>query len=289
MISIIPITVNAKHIHHHYRSHSVYIIGSHRHPVYVFNWHNISNFRNYRGTFEAKDDPAPSSVKIIGRAKVGQNIFYKIRNKSNRNFNGWIYSGNLSHNPRRGRYYNFGKLITYILRSETDSHASLFLKQMKYRTMTNLNRDRSKYHIAKLTENHQLDSLAQLRAKQLIGNFNHYNQNGTPYTTVDAPKVQLPADFQASENIASAGLGKNTLQGDKKHYQNRNGYNMADTDNDGMMYHDRLEQNGHRRNILDSRSTMVGIGTAYDPRQQIFYLAEDFGNHNANSSEDITS
>ncbi|XIF20139.1 MAG: Hypothetical protein AJITA_00860 [Acetilactobacillus jinshanensis] len=99
--------------------------------------------------------------------------------------------------------------------------------------------------------------MATIRAEQVSHRFSHYSKN---------------------ENIASTSLGKCSEFSDPKTYHNRNGKDMANMSNDGMMNYDEFEQNGHRKNILGSDNTLVGIGAAYNQKKHTFYLAEDFGN-----------
>lgn len=293
------INVNARHhtrvkykrthrIIHKRRRKGNYLIGNLRRPVYILNWNDIKHFRAYRGAFKAKDDVYDLPVKVTSRVRVGDSTFNKVRfSRRFKKLDGWVYSKSLSHNPKRGMYFKFNNLIKNTLNSEIDHVAPVDLVQMKNQTFKDLNLDRNQHHVSSLNFDDQLNALAKLRARQISTNFSHYDQNGIPYTTDDASLVNLPNHFQASENIASAGLGNNTLKGDYRHYYNRNGNDMANTDNNGMMYHDQAEHNGHRYNILDPNSTLVGIGTSYNPNTRSFFVAEDFGNHDPQSSEDV--
>ena len=162
-----------------------------------------------------------------------------------------------------------------------------YLHQMRAQTLNDIQSDRSLHGVAPIGIDSKLNHLAQIRAKQIAQRFNHYDRKGYPYTTDDAKSVHLPRGFRGSENIASTGLGNCITIGDPKTYHNHNGRQMAAMANDAMMNHDQLEANGHRKNILDPENTLVGIGTTYNHAKHEFYLAEDFGNHSPESSEDI--
>lgn len=161
------------------------------------------------------------------------------------------------------------------------------LKQMRTKTLSEIQSDRSLHGVAPIALNSKLNRLARVRAQQIAWRFDHYDHRGRPYTTDDAASARLPHGFRGSENIASTGLGNCITLGDPKTYHNHNGKQMAAMANDAMMNHDQLEANGHRKNILDSGNTLVGIGATYNPKKHEFYLAEDFGNHSPESSEDV--
>lgn len=161
-------------------------------------------------------------------------------------------------------------------------------KQYRDQSLNDIRQDRKHYYDGSIKENAKLDHLAQIRSQQISQHFSHYSFSDQPMTTVDAQRVGLPRDFQGSENIASGGLGRCTVAYDPKTYNNPNGNAMADMSNDGMMNYDQFEHNGHRKNILSQSNTLIGVGATYNPQKHTFYVAEDFGSHDPDSSEDIS-
>ncbi|URL61327.1 CAP domain-containing protein [uncultured bacterium] len=189
--------------------------------------------------------------------------------------------------------FHFGNTIYKIENKEptydylNQAQINADLRQFKRQTLHDIDVERAEHISTSIKPNHKLNRLATIRAHQIAQHFSHYDKNHRPMTTLDANRVDLPHGFQASENIASAGLGNCTVIGDPKVYHNHNGIEMANMSNDAMMNYDSLENNGHRKNILSSDNTLIGVGVAYSQRKHQFYLAEDFGSRNPRSSADV--
>ena len=155
---------------------------------------------------------------------------------------------------------------------------------MKHQTFVDINRDRRRYGLNPLRETHELNRLARMRAWQLTADFSHYDGRGHTYYKQDAGRLGIDLDHfhdhrsASGENIADANIDHGDdgtyMPTDPKRYQNRNGYDMANMDNDAMFNYDANSHWGHLRNILNRQYRNVGIGVVRYNGE--YYLAEDF-------------
>lgn len=147
------------------------------------------------------------------------------------------------------------------------------LNQIKAEILKDVNKDRQGNGVPVLTENADLDRVANLRAQQIITNFSHYEGSNTGQDNalyvIDAKKLNIKLGNYGGENIGDAGSGE--LDSDT-------GTKVADYIDRNMMYYDAASNWGHKKNILSGNYKQIGIGSSYDQKTGLFFVAEDFEN-----------
>lgn len=105
--------------------------------------------------------------------------------------------------------------------------------------------------LGKLTLDEELCKAAQIRAKEIVKKFEHTRPNGKScFTVLDEYSIVYSA---CGENIAAGNqTGKDTFLQWKE-----DNYKYADQ--------------GHRRNMLNSNFTKIGIAYTYDPNSKYKY------------------
>ena len=265
-----------KRVRHRRKNVFRYLVG--RHSLYLLSNYNFKQLKSGSG-YSARSGIPKVLVRVLKRAWVAGDRFDRVT--SHFAFDrGWVYHGNLSRS-RNGRAHGISlkHLLWKVDSRQSGKTASRrqiadYLWEMQNQTLNDLNAERHTYGLSQLSEATSLDQVAGERAQQIASDFTHYDPQGNPYYLDDAKQLGVNLAGASGENIADAGLGRSQLSGRK--YFSRNGNDMANMDNNGMMYHDAGSHWGHRENILNRDFHYVGIGTYHDPNQNMYYLAEDF-------------
>ena len=118
-------------------------------------------------------------------------------------------------------------------------------------TISDINNLRNQNGKTNVTENSDLDKLAQMRAVQNYNNGykGHYDSNGNAYEADDANKLGLNLNMGDGVPLEADNASENLAWG----------YDNARQANNDLMYHDSPSW-GHRKSILNPQWNYVGIG-----------------------------
>ncbi|QBP18166.1 CAP domain-containing protein [Acetilactobacillus jinshanensis] len=154
----------------------------------------------------------------------------------------------------------------------------LSITQIEHETFRKINEDRKLHHLKPLCQTHCLRELAKLRADQCseLDYLTHRDSQGNIYYEKDADKLGVHLGDYSGENIAGAGKGPILMDNNPHVYNNQDGIDMADMDEDEMVYHDADSNWGHRYNTLNKHYTKVGIGASQKHGTNDYYVSENF-------------
>ena len=137
------------------------------------------------------------------------------------------------------------------------------------------NQERQKYGVSLLSWNDSLADIAREHSLDMATNnfFEHDNPRGED-PTARARRHGFPVEVQLSKNVTQVGIAENIGMMPTGNVQ---GICRVGSDADSVAYaHVKswMESPGHRTNILDPSSHIIGVGVAYS--DGYYYATQDF-------------
>lgn len=257
-----------------------YLVGANDYDGQIINNNNFNEFKT-NGGYSASGGNDGELVHIINQTNVAGKTFDQIKDSDGDD--GWIYSGDLSNKPNgKAHPYNLDNMGNDLQMDKSNNIKSNYpqeIQDAREQNLKDVNIDRESVGIRPAIENLQLDQLAELRSKQAVKDFHHRdaNDHNLKYATIDAPQFGLSKYYDPSENLDETDGNSGTEAGNNANtawWTNEKG---ATPDQDG----------GHRKNIRDPKNQYIGIGATYDSNSGDWYFAQDFGDDDSDSSQDL--
>lgn len=305
-------TANAKHRRYHYRTHrrirrNANKYGYYKHGRYyrykngyfhngrwIHYRYNVRRRRKVRYRKSHKRYRTYDGKSVIynevmyGMANPSKSMLKQFNHKSNK-----VNHHAVNHKHKKHTIKNGLKEGSFGLVPINKYWENYYDKQENRQLLDDINKDREKYGRSPLVESKSLDKIAQMHANQIAHSddiLRHVDpKTNRYYAEEDAQRLGY-SDYTSkdrAENIGQVSLGDSfddavpiTSKPTRlPEYNNKNGYDMANENEDNMMKYDQDNNNAHRNNILNSKYTKIGIGTAYS----------NAGNDDFDSVEDFTN
>ncbi|KRK46842.1 hypothetical protein FC96_GL000901 [Secundilactobacillus kimchicus JCM 15530] len=231
-----------------------YVVLHKKTPAYT-----TATLKYRRGTLKFWQDVRVTHIANVTKANGHRAFYYRIRTKSGKT--GWVWRGWL------------GKVISTPTATTREgkmgSNSSTTQKTVKhfsnaeYRQafLTGLNAERTKRGIAPLTEDSQLDQLADVRAPELIDNFSHYDASDNVLFEKHAQELGITT--AVAENIAYMGDSDGGKAGSDEIVGGNSAAYYAKSNLHEFIYNDADSNWGHRDALLNPQYTIIGISSAY--------------------------
>ncbi|MFC6290324.1 CAP domain-containing protein [Levilactobacillus angrenensis] len=206
----------------------------------------VHNAKNYQHTTFMVTKHA-----TIRKANHKKAIYYYIGKGKAK---GWIWRG----------YLTVGKASKKVTPKTVKQTAKFVADKQSQNFLAVVNQERAKLGVAPLTLNDKLTNLANQRAKDdgAINGLSHTDAQGQLMFDKEAADFGVTGESRWSECLYASGY--TSLD-----------FNFGKDAADQYLYHDAASDWGHRKNLIDSDATQIGIGWYVKSSTKIVYNAID--------------